>query len=78
MERLAGELSLPAGRALTGVFDFTEPQAAGQAAERVMGEFDRHLIQPALGKHPGDGPGFRLGWRHRLAYLRFKLSMKLA
>lgn len=47
-------------------------------AERVMGEFDRHLIQPALGKQPGDGPGFRLGWRHRLAYLRFKLTMKLA
>jgi NAD(P)-dependent dehydrogenase (short-subunit alcohol dehydrogenase family) len=41
LESLEGALGLPAGRVLTGVFDFTEPQAAEQAARRVMGEFGR-------------------------------------
>ncbi|MBL0917526.1 MAG: hypothetical protein IBJ14_02400 [Hydrogenophaga sp.] len=47
-------------------------------AERVMEAFDRHLIQPALrNPHPAQ-PALVLGWRHQLAYLRFKLAMKRA
>ena len=49
LERLAGELGMPDDRVLTGVFDFTEPRAAGQAAERVLEKFGRvdillHLV----------------------------------
>jgi len=46
-------------------------------ARRVMEAFDRHLIQPALRRGPSDTPGFQLGWRQRVSYMRFKLAMKL-
>jgi hypothetical protein len=45
-------------------------------AARVMEAFDRHLIQPALRNPDPARPALALGWRHQLAYLRFKLAMK--
>lgn len=49
LNALVGELDLSEDRVLTGVFDFTEPRAAGQAAERVLEKFGRadmllHLV----------------------------------
>jgi NAD(P)-dependent dehydrogenase (short-subunit alcohol dehydrogenase family) len=57
LDALAGELDLPSDRLLTGVFDFTEPQAAGQCAERVLEKFGRvdillHLVGGWTGGKP--------------------------
>lgn len=43
----------------------------------VMDLFDRHLIQPALRNRDLSRPELSFRWRDRLAFHRFKLSMRL-
>ena len=42
----------------------------------VMGQFDEHLIQPALRNPDRARPQLNLGWADRLPYYRLKLSMR--
>jgi NAD(P)-dependent dehydrogenase (short-subunit alcohol dehydrogenase family) len=57
LERLAGELALPSDRVLLGVYNFVEPEAAGQAAKAALDKFGRvdallHLVGGWIGGTP--------------------------